>query len=167
MDIYDLIDWILTTPPSHLMLDYTWSWPIAESVHFVGLTLMAGTVATFDLRLLGVARGIDPLKLHRLIRWGMVGFALSIITGLLFISGAPDQYFFNFAFHFKAVCLTLMGINVLIFYTYGFGLVRELGPDGDAPPAVKAIAAASLLFLTGVILGGRMLTFFRPPGYFF
>jgi len=124
--------------------------------------LMVGTVAAFDLRLLGIAKGIPPVALHRLIRWGLAGFALSIITGILFISGAPDQYFYNKAFYLKSVCLALAGINVLLFYTLGFKHVRTMGPGDNALPAIKCIAAASLLLLTGVMLGGRMLTFFRP-----
>jgi hypothetical protein len=162
----NLIEWILSTPASALMIDYRWSWPIAESIHFIGLMLMAGTVAVFDLRLLGVGRGIRPITLHRLLRFGIAGFSLSVVTGVLFISGAPDQYFFNRAFWFKSACLIGMGINVAVFYTRGFGRVREMGPDDDASMDLKLMAALSLLFLTGVMLGGRMLTFFRPPAYF-
>ena len=61
-----------------------WAWPIAESLHFVGLTLLVGTVGLFDLRLLGVGRGIPIAAMHRLIRWGLAGFALNAITGSLF-----------------------------------------------------------------------------------
>ncbi len=162
----ELMDWILSTPASHLMLDYRWSWPIAEAIHFIGLMLMVGTVAMFDLRLLGIARGIAPLELHRLLRFGVAGFGLSVVTGLLFISGAPDQYFYNNAFYFKSICLLLAGINVTVFYTTGFARVRAMGPGDDADRALKLMAAVSLLLLTGVMLGGRMLTFFRPAAYY-
>jgi hypothetical protein len=161
-----LIQWIYNTWPSHFANDYRWTWPIAESIHFFGLVLLAGTVGAFDLRLLGVARGIPPLALHRLLRFGIAGFGVSVITGLLFISGAPDQYFYNYAFYFKSACLFLMGLNVILFYSYGYQRVRELGPEDVPPPAVRAIAAVSLLLLTGVMLGGRMLTFFRPPAFY-
>jgi hypothetical protein len=160
------MDWILSTSASRLMLDSAWAWPIAESLHFMGLIFMTGTVGAFDLRLLGVARGIPPLALHRLLRFGIAGFGVSVITGLLFISGAPDQYFYNYAFYFKSACLFLMGLNVILFYSYGYQRVRELGPEDVPPPAVRAIAAVSLLLLTGVMLGGRMLTFFRPPAFY-
>lgn len=158
-----LMDWLTSTPASHLMLDTAWAWPIAETIHFIGLTLMAGTVGVLDLRLLGVAKGIPPAALHKLLRWGISGFALSVITGFMFISGTPDQYFYNYAFYFKAACLTAMGINVALFYGTGFARVRAMGPGDDAPVHVKWMAGASLVLLAGVMLGGRMLTFFRPP----
>ena len=48
-------------------MHWTWGWPIAEIVHFTGLCLLFGAVALFDLRMLGVARGIRLSALHRLI----------------------------------------------------------------------------------------------------
>ena len=157
-----LITWLYDSTASHLMNDYRWTWPIAESVHFIGLTVMAGTVGAFDLRLLGLMKGIRPADLHRLLRWGVAGFGLSVITGLLFISGAPDQYFYNGAFHFKFVSLILIGINLTLFYTLEFREVQTLGPGDAASRRARLMAAVSLTLLVAVMLFGRMLTFFRP-----
>lgn len=158
-----LIDWLYGGWVSHLMNGYRWTWPIAESVHFTGLILLAGTVGAFDLRLLGLARGIRPAALHRLLRFGIAGFVLSLVTGLMFICGAPEQYFYNHAFHFKAASLLAMGINVSLFYRLEFATVRALGPDERAPRRAQVMAAISLFLLVAVMLFGRMLTFFRPP----
>jgi hypothetical protein len=57
----------------------------------------------------------------------------------------------------------LMGANAALFYWREFAGIRVLGPRDDAPRSAKLIAAASLVFLVGVMLCGRMLTFFRPP----
>ena len=126
-----LIQWLYDSWPSHFANDYRWTWPIAESVHFFGLVLLAGTVGAFDLRLLGVIKGMRPAELHRLLRVGIAGFAMIVITGLLFISGAPEQYFYNSAFHLKVIALTAMGINVLLFYSLEFRTVCALGPHDE------------------------------------
>lgn len=157
-----LIQWLYDSWPNHFANNYRWTWPIAESVHFFGLVLLTGTVGAFDLRLLGVIKGMRPADLHRLIRVGIAGFAMIVITGLLFISGAPEQYFYNSAFHLKVIALTAMGINVMLFYTREFRTVRALGPNDDAPRAAKMMAGVSLFLLVAVMLFGRMLTFFRP-----
>jgi len=157
-----LITWLYGTWPSHFINDYRWSWPIAESVHFFGLVLMTGTVGAFDLRLLGLGKGIAPKTLHRLLRFGLFGFALSVITGLLFISGAPEQYFYNRSFHLKVITLTAIGINVALFYGLEFRAVAAMGPTDTAPRRAKIMASVSLALLVAVILFGRMLTFFRP-----
>jgi uncharacterized membrane protein len=123
---------------------------------------MTGTVGAFDLRLLGLGKGIRPADLHRLLRYGLIGFGLQFVTGLLFISGAPEQYFYNGAFHFKVASLVLVGINVSLFYSLEFRSIQALGPQDDAPGPAKAMAAVSLTLLAAIMLFGRMLTFFRP-----
>jgi uncharacterized protein DUF6644 len=158
-----LIRWLVDTPVNSFVMDYRWVWPICESLHFCSLTVMAGTVGLFDLRVLGLAKGIAPGALHRIVRWGVVAFVVSFCTGLMFIFGQPDQYFYNNAFKVKVVCLVLMGANVLAFYSLEFASVRALGPNDDAPTRAKVFAGFSLLILVCVICAGRMLTFFRPP----
>ena len=157
------IDWIVSTPLSFFVTEYGPVWPILETIHFCGLTLLAGTVGLFDLRLLGIAKGIAPSSLHASLRWGIGGFAASVLTGVMFISGTPDQYFYNDAFLLKVVFLVLMGANAGLFYWREWAAVRVLGPHDDAPNSAKIVATASLLFLIAVTLCGRMITFFRPP----
>jgi hypothetical protein len=157
------IDWIASTPLSYFVTEYRWVWPISESIHFCGLTLLAGTVGLFDLRVLGLAKGITPSALHATLPWGLAGFGASVVTGVMFISGTPDQYFYNNAFKLKVVFLALMGANAALFYWREFAGIRALGPYDDAPRSTKLVAAASLFFLVAVMLCGRMLTFFRPP----
>ena len=157
------MDWIVSTRLSWFVTEYRWVWPMTESVHFCGMTLLVGTVGLFDLRVLGLAKGIAPATLHATLRWGMAGFAASVVTGVMFISGAPDQYFYNDAFRLKLVLLALMGANAGLFYGREFAGIRALGPHDDAPRSAKIVAAASLVFLVGVTLCGRMITFFRPP----
>ena len=157
------IDWIYTTRLSWFVNNFPWVWPTLESLHFCALTVLAGTVGLFDLRVLGLVKGITPSALHATLRWGVVAFAVSAITGVMFISGASEQYFYNDAFRLKVVFLALMGANAALFYWREFARIQALGPRDEAPSSAKFIAAASLVFLVGVMLCGRMLTFFRPP----
>jgi hypothetical protein len=161
-----LIEWIVATELSGFVVGYGWVWPVSEALHFMGLVLLVGTVSVFDLRVLGVGKGIPPRAIHRLVPFGLLGFVISIGTGVLFISGTPDQYFYNSAFHLKAVFLLLMGLNVTFFYSIPFRAVASLGPSDDAPRIAKLSAALSLLIMVGVMCCGRMLTFFRPPTFF-
>ena len=158
----ELIQWLTSTPVNTLVMDYRWTWPISESLHFCGLALMVGTVGTFDLRLLGLGKGIAPAVLHYSIRFGVAGFVVSVVTGALFIFGQPDQYFYNNAFKVKVVCLLLLGLNVCAFYALEARQVLTLGPGDDAPRRAKAFAAVSLTLLVAIMCAGRMLTFYRP-----
>ena len=73
----------------YTVMNSPWGWPFIESLHFIGLSLLLGTVGLFDLRMLGVARGISLRALHRLVPFGITGFALSAVTGSLFVVTAP------------------------------------------------------------------------------
>ena len=44
--------WLSTTTLADYM-NGAWEWPIAESLHFIGLSLLIGTIGVFDLRLDG------------------------------------------------------------------------------------------------------------------
>ncbi len=156
------VQWIVGSQLSRVVMASDWLWPIAESLHYMGLMLLFGTVGLFDLRVLGIGKGISPAVAHKLVRVGMFGFAMSAATGVLFIVGEPDQYFYNRAFHWKLLFLGLMGLNVTFFYTMLHRRVTALGPFDDAPLIAKVSMALSLLIMIGVMCAGRLLTFFRP-----
>ena len=40
------------TPQGEFLRTARWGWPIFESLHFLGMSLLLGTVGVFDLRLL-------------------------------------------------------------------------------------------------------------------
>jgi hypothetical protein len=139
-----------------------WGWPICESLHFLGLSMLIGTVGCFDLRLLGLAKRVPLAAMHRLIPWGVAGYILNICTGFLFLVTAPDQYIYNPSFHLKVLLMGLAGLNVAAFYSTMFRRVRRLEPGLEAPFAARVMGGASLLLWTGVIVFGRLLTFYRP-----
>ncbi|HMB73115.1 MAG TPA: hypothetical protein VKQ06_06060, partial [Gammaproteobacteria bacterium] len=86
----------------------------------------------------------------------------SAVTGIMFISGTPDQYFYNAAFHWKLVCFGVLVANLAYFYRFAFPRLRSLAAGEAAPLAAKVSAGISLLALLGTMSAGRMLTFFRP-----
>ena len=102
----DLARWLGTTTLASFMSG-RWEWPIAESLHFVGLSMLIGTVGIFDLRLMGVARRIPLSALHRLIPWGIAGFVVNILTGICFITNAAGQYMYNPAFQLKMLSMSI------------------------------------------------------------
>jgi hypothetical protein len=140
-----------------------WAWPVLESLHFIGMSVLIGTIGLFDLRLLGFARGVPYAALHRLIPLGIAGYALNVLTGICFLSGTPDQYLFNIAFRSKVTFMLIAGLNVVFFYTRVFKRLETLAPDAPPPLGARVAGAVSLTMWIGVMSAGRLLTFFRPP----
>ena len=137
-----------------------WIWPLCETLHFMGLALLVGVVSVFDLRMLGMAKGLPLGPLQRLMPWAILGFLINLVTGFLFFAGDPFQYIHNVAFAMKLLFIGLAGVNVILFYVTGlYRHVDNVGADGDVPVAAKLIAAASLFLWIGVMYWGRMLPF--------
>jgi hypothetical protein len=150
--------------PVAAAMQLRWAWPAAESGHFIGLTLLLGSIAVWDLRLIGFLRGVPVSAFHRLVPFAVVGFVINLATGSLFLMTDPDQYVYNPAFHLKLLCLLLAGINVAVFYLVVFRRVTTLGPNAPPPSFARASGAISLALWITVIICGRMITFYRPPG---
>jgi len=139
-----------------------WGWPAAESLHFIGLSLLVGTIFVFDLRLLGIGRRIPIGALHRLIPWGLAGYMCTFVTGMLFLLSEPDQYVYNPAFHFKVLFMVMAGVNASLFYLAPYRRTTAAGAPADAPRSARIIAALSIALWLSVIIAGRLLTFYRP-----
>ena len=155
--------WVRSTELHVFIRQNWWLWPVLETFHYIGLSLLLGTVGLFDLRVLGMAKDIPPAALHQLIPLGVAGYVINIITGIGFFFAYPEQYAYNSAFHFKLAFMALAGINVLIFYSAAFREVNALGAGADAPLRSKIITGVSLTSWVAVLICGRLLTFFRPP----
>jgi uncharacterized membrane protein len=141
------------------MVNLKWGWPASETVHFIGLSLLFGVVLLVDLRMLGFMKGIPYSTLHRLLPWGVLGFGLNMVTGILFFIGAPPDFYVNNAvFIWKLALILVAGANALYFTVVEQAWTLEAG---DTPPVAAKVAAATGIFLwVGVIFCGQMLPFF-------
>lgn len=144
----DLATWVKAVP---------WVWPAAESLHFIGLALLMGVVLLIDLRMLGFMKQVSVHALDRLIPWGVLGFGLNLVTGMIFFVAAPEQYTQNIAFFWKIGLMILAVFNGLYFTVYD--KAWALAPGADAAPLSKVMAASALLLWVGVMYYGSMLPF--------
>ena len=158
--IHSFAVWLEATSVSRAVTYYSWIWPTCETLHFIGLALLIGNVGVLDLRLLGAVKRLPVAPLNRLIRWGVLGFIINLVTGIIFFVGAPSQYVTNIAFALKLIFMALAAVNLAVFHLCGVArAVDTLGPGDDAPVSAKIIAATSLFLWVGVMFWGRMLPF--------
>lgn len=145
-------------------MNSAWGWPIIESLHFIGLCLLLATVGVFDLRMLGIGKGIALKDLHKLVPIGVAGYLLNVATGTMFLTTAPDQYLYNPAVQSKLLFMLLAGINMLFFYaTTAAAATRATPAQESAPARARVIATVSLASWCAVIICGRLITYYRPP----
>jgi hypothetical protein len=143
---------------------HDWVWPVCEILHFFGMALLIGSVGLVDIRMLGVAKGVPIKALERFVPLGVIGFAINLITGIIFVAGnpvgGPQEYLGNLAFQIKMILILIAGLNLLAFYVLGIARIADaVAPDGTAPMPAKVVAAVSLVLWFGVIFFGRFIMY--------
>jgi uncharacterized membrane protein len=134
-----------------------WIWPTCETLHFIGLSLLLGVVFLVDLRMLGIIKNVSFPALHRLLPWGILGFSMNVLTGLLFFIGEPGQYYKSAVFQWKMALVLIAGANALYFTM--FDEVWVLAPGDEAPMQAKVAAGSAVLLWVAIMWCGNMLPF--------
>jgi hypothetical protein len=140
-----------------------WVFPIIETVHVLGITLLVGTVAILDLRLLGLALKGEPVSrvASGVLPLTWAGFAVMFVSGfLLFWSEAAKSYG-NPAFRLKLLLLLLVGLNPLIFHFTIYRSVSEWNERIVTPPRARLAAILSLTLWSGIICAGRAIAYYQ------
>ena len=103
--------WITTHP---------WAYPLLEVLHILGIALLLGSLALFELRLWGRGLELPVRPLARLaLRVTVCGFALAAATGSLMLAGQWDELQGNRALLAKMSLLLVAGVNALLFHLRG------------------------------------------------
>jgi len=155
-----MLQWMESSWLSAVMLDWAWSWVIAETLHFTGMCLLFGPIIVMDLRLIGIGRSFVSLSAaHALIPVAVAGFVINLLTGIMFCFGNPFRYATNISFQIKMVLILLAGANALWYWRRSPLLHAGPATDDSAPPELRLIGLASLLLWTGVLGFGRMIPY--------
>jgi hypothetical protein len=156
----DFAAWLHHTPLSlALQTQVRWLWPLSESLHFAGLALLIGVAGMFDLRLMGVMKKVPIAVVAEFMPWAVVGFAINLVTGLIFVISEPAQYFSNPTWWVKVAFLVVSGSNAIIYQVAFAARAAQLPANVDTPTSFKIIGALSLLSWFGVLWAGRMMPF--------
>jgi hypothetical protein len=159
-----VMDWMTSTWINQLVIGYAWSWPTLESLHFLALCLLMGSLLVMDLRLIGFQRMIPLSAVHSLMPVAIGSFLVNMITGFGFLFGDPRTYAANYAFWVKMGFVLLAGLNFLLYYTKVEPQLVRLGPNDATPTLAKAVGVMSLAFWFGVLSFGRLLPYLGTGG---
>lgn len=137
-----------------------WLFPFFEIAHVLALTLVVGSVAMIDLRLLGVGNRERPITelLGSVLPWTWSAFAVAATFGLLLFSSKASIYYMNVPFRIKMICMGLAALNMLVFH----GLIqRDVATwDQGAPPLrVRIAGGISLALWIVIVAAGRWIGF--------
>ncbi|WP_174279132.1 DUF6644 family protein [Sphingomonas bacterium] len=159
--LFAVCTWIEATPLAVSITESEWMFPTIETTHVLALTLVVGSIAMLDLRLLGVStRTMGAMQLSdEVLPWTWSAFTVAAITGSLMFASAATKYYSNIPFRIKMGLLLLAGINMAIFHRGAWRTVHDWNETVPAPHAVRVAAGLSLVFWIGVVVAGRWVGF--------
>jgi hypothetical protein len=133
------------------------AFPGILAVHAVGMGFAVGICLALDLRILGVAPGVQIAQMRRFVPIVWVGFWLNAISGVLLLIGYPTKALTNPVFYVK---LLLIAVGLVLFVRIGGRVFDDTAGDERARvPLVKRLALISLVCWVGAITAGRFLAY--------
>jgi hypothetical protein len=135
----------------------SWLFPVIQSVHIIGLTLLVGTISLVDVRLLDLALRRYALAelASALASWTSAGLLTVFVTGPLLFGADIARYLKNPAFVLKMV---LIAVALAGHFTLHRSAVRSNA--ASAPARQKVAAVISLVLWSSVVLAGRAIADF-------
>lgn len=162
MSLFDLCQWLHDSPAAAVMRRSSATFTVINSIHALGIVLVAGTILFVDLRLLGLALRRESVKdvVSRIVPLTLSGFVVMATTGLLMFFPEAVRYYKSPAFRIKLVLLILLGLNALVFHL----TVYRDAPKwefGAVPARARLAGLCSLVLWIGVIAAGRSIPYGR------
>jgi hypothetical protein len=152
--------WVTNSAVAETMRQQSWLYPSVETLHILGIAILFGSVAMFDLRLLGASSHIRVTDMaEHILGWSYASFGVVLLSGcLLFVTDAP-AIALNLAFQWKLVFILGAGVNAALFHRKFYPSVQRWNCRVKPPKNVQAIAVVSLLLWTATIMCGCWIAY--------
>jgi hypothetical protein len=132
------------------------AFPGILAIHAIGMGFDGGISAVLDLRILGVAPGVNLSDMRRFLPVLWLGFWANAISGFLLLVGYPTKALTNPVFYLK---LFLIGVAMVLLVRIGRRVFVGSAPDTETLRALRPMAIVSLLCWAGAITAGRLLAY--------
>jgi hypothetical protein len=135
--------------------------PWVEGFHVLALTVVLGSIAVLDLRLIGVASRTRPLPqvLGDVLPVAWTAFLVALVTGALMFASNAVAYAHNSCFQWKLVLLGLIGLNTAVFHFTVEPTLAGRDPAAPLPPRARLSGFVSIGLWIAVTALGRWIGF--------
>ena len=153
------MSWLQSQPFSQEIAESTWLFPGFETLHVLALTMVVGSVAMMDVRLLGIGRWRPASQvIAASLPWAWCAFAVAFTAGAMLFCSKAVTYYSNIPFRIKMVCMLLAGINMLVFHVMTSRKIKDW--DTSEPPVGARVAGGiSLVLWVTIVAMGRWVGF--------
>ena len=152
------LEWLQFSWLGTFVAENLWAYPVLETLHVIGMTVLVGVLSLTNLRVLGYKPELPLVGTRELLPLAWGGFTVNLITGLGLFASDAVYFFSSWTFRVKILLIILGGINAAILSARIF---RNAAAQADAelPPSTRWVAITSLVFWVGAILAGRLVAY--------
>jgi hypothetical protein len=139
--------------------------PWIEAVHVLGLSVVLGSVAIIELRLIGLAGLERPVTrvLRDLLPWTWSAFAVAVVSGFALFASNAITYAHNSYFLSKLVLLLGVGLNAAFFHATVERSIGRWDTAARTPLPARLSGLLSLAGWLGIVACGRWVGFTLIP----
>ena len=160
MNEAQVLHWFYATALGGLARNSRVLWPAFESLHFIGLCVLFGSLLVVDLRVLGVGRKLITISsVMPFIPLALAAGLLNFVTGISYFCAQPETYWHNTAFKWKMALVVFGGLNALFFEFSERRRLTALPIDADTGSLAKLVALGSMATWLAVMILGRTLPY--------
>jgi hypothetical protein len=154
----NVLEWLANSPFA-MWVDESWGWPLALTIHALGMATVVGLMTVIGLRLLGAFPAIPLASLGKLIPLIWIAVVLQAISGFTLWVTKPAQYLGDVMFDTKFALVIVATVVMVYFHSTFKREVAAWEAAGTVTSRGIKIAAASCLLWAAVTIGGRLTAY--------
>jgi len=139
--------------------DSLFAFPGILLLHTLGMGLVVGINATFDLRILGFAPSVRLRAFQKFFPIMWIGFWTNAITGTILLAVNATKMTRNPDFYVKLAFIALAVVNVQLLKKQVLAPIPDETNDPTPSTRARILAITSLIFWLGAITSGRLLAY--------
>jgi hypothetical protein len=158
--MYEFLSWLESSALGETFRGAgVWTYGLLNLGHLLGLSLLVGSVAMLDLRLLGVWRDTPLVAIARpAVPLAAIGFVAAVLTGVSMITFNATEYYGNPFLLIKFPAIALGLVNVVVVSMLPAWREKEARPLSTREDRQLAIAGGiSLAAWLTALASGRMI----------
>ena len=144
--------WMEDSPVGMMISSSIWGYPIALSIHALGMGVLVGISVMLALRVLGLADAIPRSAVMPYWRLAQAGFVVNLISGSALFMGSASSLAENWALYAKFGFLILSLILTYRMVKVSYRTQRGT-KSGDRVLAFSAICSWVLTIIFGRLIG--------------
>src|ERR1700704_3640499 len=154
----NVLDWLGTSAYAN-WVDESWGWPLALTIHALGMAVVVGLMSIIGLRMFGAFRTLPYTTLSKLIPLIWIAVVLQAISGFTLWMSKPGQYLGDVMFDTKFSLVIVATVAMWYFHVVFKREAAAWETAGAVPARVLKITAATWVLWAAVTIGGRLTAY--------